>query len=153
MSNDIFIGLMSGTSVDGLDIVAASFPTENTIKIIAFDTVEFDVQLRSSLSELSESHSLHETLKIERAFSDFTASAVNEFCQSRIPPQASVNGIGFHGHTAFHDPLDRITFQIGDGSWLAAKTKLPVVADIRRKDVAIGGQGAPLAPAFHLQFL
>jgi anhydro-N-acetylmuramic acid kinase len=147
-SERFFLGLMSGTSLDGLDIALISIAP---FKLIETGFYPFDDRLRSHIKNIATNPEspLNKVLAVEQAFTGFCAQSVNQFLTlHRFNPEA-IEACGFHGQTIFHAPDQSISFQMGDGGKLAVDTGMPVVADIRRMDVAAGGEGAPLVPAFH----
>ncbi|PCJ80663.1 MAG: anhydro-N-acetylmuramic acid kinase [Bacteroidetes bacterium] len=141
------IGLMSGTSLDGLDVALCEFTSiegEHEWKGEIKDFSCFDFpdslknRLRNSMKLMSE-----DVYKLDRDWAYFAAQCVNS-----INKKADL--LSSHGHTVFHNPKEGYTVQIGSGADLAALTALPVVCDLRRLDVAYGGQGAPLVPLVDL---
>lgn len=151
MSN-LFIGLMSGTSLDGIDAVVADFTSG--VRLSAAVTLPFDTQLRALLEELIEradTVSLDAIGEADARLGLAYANAVREVLDRSGASAADIRAIGCHGQTIRHSPDVRtpFTWQIGDPSRIAASTGIPVVADFRRMDIALGGQGAPLVPAFH----
>lgn len=137
------IGLMSGSSMDGLDIAYCEFKeTENkwSFEIIQTETVPYDVKWRVRLSKLRNQSTLT-YVKTDVFFGHYIGQKVNEFIDKH---NIQVDLIASHGHTVFHYPEIKITAQIGDGASISAVTNLPVVSDFRRMDLAKGGQGAPL---------
>lgn len=136
------LGLMSGTSLDGLDFAGCVFDEENGYSIEHFETLPYDADMRKKLAGAHELSGL-ELVKLEHEFTVFTVRAVGNWLgRHSFKP----NLIGAHGHTVFHQPERGFTLQILDGGKLAAQTGIPVVCDFRRGDVALGGQGAPLVP-------
>jgi anhydro-N-acetylmuramic acid kinase len=139
------IGLMSGTSLDGLDIVYAEFKKENDkwqFDIIHCETKDYDDRWKSRLRDahLSGDESLE---LLNKEYGEFLGNAVKRFIEkNKIKPQL----IASHGHTVFHDPANGITVQTGDGREIAKITETTVVYDFRSEDVRLGGQGAPLVP-------
>ncbi len=141
------IGLMSGSSLDGLDIVFAEF-TEQAgkwsfdIKHTACYTYEEEWAncLKNAVDLPARDYQLLHT-----AYGHYLGQKVNEFIASN-GLQYQVGLIASHGHTTFHLPAQRMTAQLGDGAAIAAETGLPVVSDLRAMDVALGGQGAPIVP-------
>jgi anhydro-N-acetylmuramic acid kinase len=139
------LGLMSGTSLDGIDV--AMVETDGRDRMIAGPSLtisyprEFRERLRSVLGGVGR------IAQIEDELTRLHARAVGEFLQCY--PETAVDIVGFHGHTILHRPAERRTWQIGDGALLARLGGLDVVADFRSVDVAAGGEGAPLAPLFH----
>ena len=139
------LGLMSGTSLDGIDVAAIA--TDGARRVIAGPALTvpypeaFRERLRSILGGTGP------VADAEAELTRFHAAAVAEF-RARYP-DAQFDLIGLHGHTILHRPLERRTWQIGDGALLARLTGCDVVADFRSADVAAGGEGAPLAPLYH----
>ena len=140
------LGLMSGTSLDGLDIAFCSFNKDKIGKwqyrIIAATTINYSEEIKLKLKSLPDLSSL-ELLKAHHWFGDFCGEMVNEFITTNA---LHADFIASHGHTVFHNPAAHYTLQIGSGANIHAKTNLPVVCDFRTVDVALGGQGAPLVP-------
>lgn len=139
------IGLMSGTSVDGLDIVACYYEKNNDIyqyNIINASTINYtDTWKKRLLQAENLSGRALQLLHID--FAHFCADAVNQFIHiNKIEPHF----IASHGHTVFHQPQLGYTLQIGCGATIAALTGITTVSDFRQTDVALGGQGAPLVP-------
>ena len=147
------LGLMSGTSMDGID--AAIVTTDGT-RIGAtgpWATCPYPSELRARLAEVvaaaedAPSDALHH---LERDLTDANAAAVAALLRDNGLSPADIGVIGFHGQTVLHRPERRLTRQLGDGARLAASTGIGVVNDFRSADVAAGGQGAPFAPLYHL---
>lgn len=141
------IGLMSGTSMDGIDAALLRTDGIGTAEPGAFVTIPysdgFRAELRSCLGGQGP------VPDVERALTEAHARAVKALLADAGLRAADVDLIGFHGHTILHAPEQRRTWQIGDGALLARLTGIPVVADFRTADVASGGQGAPLVPLYH----
>jgi anhydro-N-acetylmuramic acid kinase len=142
----LMIGLMSGSSLDGLDAALCSFETDGTGHwsghIMATHSSSFSSALEQSLRNARTSSAL-ELMETDAAFVRFSAEAVQSLNnQTGIQPLA----IASHGHTVFHHPTAGYTTQIGNGGLLSGLTGLPVVSDFRTLDVGLGGQGAPLVP-------
>jgi anhydro-N-acetylmuramic acid kinase len=139
------IGLMSGTSLDGIDV--AVIETDGRSQVIPGAaltisyTTDFRERLRSVLGGVGP------VAEVERELTQFHSEAVEHFLRQH--PRCAIGIVGFHGHTILHRPVERRTWQIGDGAMLARRLGLDVVADFRSADVAAGGEGAPLAPLFH----
>jgi anhydro-N-acetylmuramic acid kinase len=151
------IGLMSGTSMDGIDIALIETDGDKRVErgpAHAFPYSEpFRTQLRAALAEATSLRRRDDrpgSLRLtEQYLTDLHAEAVTHFLEDyRITPE-SIDVIGFHGHTVLHAPARKLTVQIGDGPGLARAVGIDVVYDLRAADVAAGGQGAPLAPAYH----
>lgn len=148
----LYLGLMSGTSIDGIDAVIAEFPAGGLIKLHATRHHEYPPTLRSRLIELSlgqPSVSMHDFCALDAQIGlSFADAALAVIADSGIPA-SSITAIGSHGQTLFHDGPGGLTLQLGDPNRIAAATRITTVADFRRIDLALGGQGAPLVPAFH----
>lgn len=139
------IGLMSGTSLDGLDLVCVDFFQSDKIeyKIIAANTYSYSDEWQQKLKAAFHFNAT----KIEQIHSDygiFLGDQVNRFI--RVYDLSNVDFVASHGHTVFHKPDEGYTLQIGDGQKLANRTNLKVICDFRTQDVELGGQGAPLVP-------
>ena len=136
---------MSGTSLDGLDMVCASFLQEAGAwhyRILAAETVAYPEAWRQRLSALVQADGA-ELAKAHAEFGRYSGRCVAGFImRNHLEPLL----VASHGHTVFHQPEKGFTLQIGDGGALAAECGLPVVSDFRVQDVAMGGQGAPLVP-------
>lgn len=141
------IGLMSGSSLDGLDIVFATFHENGgkwTYEIAAADCYSYTKEWVIRLKDASGLNALDYQL-LHADYGHFLGEQVNKFIAEKdLHYQIAL--IASHGHTVFHLPAKKMTAQIGDGSAIAAETKLPVVSDLRALDVAFGGQGAPIVP-------
>lgn len=139
------IGLMSGTSLDGLDIAACEFILSNgkwSFKILSCHTYPYSPEWKSKLADLPSADALtlsYYNVEYGHLLGRLTRSFLNK---TDFMPDL----IASHGHTIFHQPANGFTLQIGSGSAIAAETGLPVVCDFRSADVALGGQGAPLVP-------
>ena len=156
MSSELFIGLMSGTSMDAVDCVLADF-TESS-SIIDFINVEIPPALKKRLLNLclaEGSNQIKELGEADVAVGKLFASAVLAMLEKHQLDNTQIRAIGSHGQTIRHQPPGQGThafsIQIGDPNTIAAQTGITTVADFRRKDMALGGQGAPLLPAFHQQ--
>lgn len=139
------LGIMSGTSCDGLDLCLANFKKENNVfnyKVIKAVTIGFPSQLKKSLQN-SINLSGIELIKLNKEWSDFASIQIKKHFNSN---DYVINLISSHGHTVFHQPNDGINFQLGSLDVLCASTKIDVVGDFRSIDIAKGGQGAPLVP-------
>ncbi|MDR2126317.1 MAG: anhydro-N-acetylmuramic acid kinase [Prevotellaceae bacterium] len=145
MKNEYYaLGLMSGTSLDGLDMALCNFVKTDrwNYKVIAAATVEYPDNLRKRLGKSIEL-SAYEFVCLDVDLGKFIAEQVNAFLETQnIKPDF----IASHGHTTFHQPQTGLTSQIGSGATIAAHTGITTVCDFRTTDVALGGQGAPLVP-------
>jgi len=139
------LGLMSGTSLDGVDAALLWTDGESAGAAGAAITVPYPDALRRALRSVLGGKG--PVAEVERDITLFHAEAARELLRQAGDPVVEV--VGFHGHTILHRPEQRQTWQIGDGALLAELLGVPVVNDFRSADVAAGGQGAPLMPAFH----
>lgn len=148
----LYIGIMSGTSLDGIDVALVDFSNESP-QLIQSLLRPFPPLLREQLSLLSQpgDDEIERMGLVEAELATAYASAVAELLTASQLTADDIIGIGCHGQTIRHRPQAQhpFTYQIGDMHRLAALTGIRVIADFRRKDVAYGGQGAPLVPAFH----
>jgi len=139
------IGVMSGTSLDGLDLAYCGFSYLNgnwSYTVLDAVTIPYSSEFKTKLSNLVHVSAL-ELVKMDTELALFIADAILGFLKKGYPlPDL----IASHGHTVFHQPAATITTQIGNGALIAAKTGIAVVSDFRTTDVALGGQGAPLVP-------
>jgi anhydro-N-acetylmuramic acid kinase len=148
-----YLGLMSGTSVDGIDAAIIEISTGGTLTVIATHHHAIPAQLRSSIEALmqpgaDEIDRLGET--DGRLGNQFAEAAASVLAQARLSPR-DIRAIGSHGQTVRHRPRagHPFTLQIGNPAIIAERTGITTVADFRRRDMAAGGEGAPLVPAFH----
>lgn len=149
MASDLYIGLMSGTSLDGIDAVLANF--DQTRIVVATRFTPFEASLRADITALLQSGTdeIHRSaLAANRLSSAYADSVLALLAASRLSP-GDIRAIGCHGQTVRHDPVAGYTVQIGSGARLAELTGISVVCDFRSRDIAAGGEGAPLVPAFH----
>ena len=148
------LGLMSGTSMDGLDASVIRSDGNTEYSIILDRYFEYGpnirqnlINLRSKITEVNDLKNHHEEIKlIERELTIFHAEAVNNILNELI---IEVDFLGFHGQTIFHDSKKKLSKQIGDGRLLSQMTKKLVVYDFRQNDIRNGGEGAPLASIYH----
>ena len=141
------LGLMSGTSLDGVDAAIIETDGEDLVKLGPSLTVPYDDALRDRLrAVLGDPAAGH---RVERDLTDAHAEAIRQLLGDHGLAASDIHVIGFHGQTVLHRPEQRRTWQIGDGAWLAKRTGIRVVNDFRTADVAAGGQGAPLVPVYH----
>jgi len=144
--NDAYsIGLMSGTSLDGLDLVYVKLNTQHyqDFEIIHADTIPYSKKWKAILQK-SIDFSKNDLIRLDLEYGQLLANRVTDFIEKYAI--AKIDFIASHGHTVLHQPEKGITLQIGNGQVLANKTKHKVVCDFRSQDVALGGQGAPLVP-------
>lgn len=152
------IGSMSGTSMDGIDIAAIETDGESIVSRLAHTHVPYEPAFRALLRQaIADAGQLTDRAarpgSLAQAETELTrlhATAVNEFLGRHNWSASDFAIAGFHGHTVLHRPERQLTVQIGDGQQLADATGLTVAYDMRAADVAAGGQGAPLAPLYHV---
>lgn len=148
-----YLGLMSGTSQDGIDAVLAEFQEGRFLGVLAHHTGAYPPRLRAELIELSRESTpirLAHYAQLDREVADAFAATALALIEREALPRDAIRAIGSHGQTVFHDAAGvQSSLQLGDPSRIAVRTGLSVVADFRRADVALGGQGAPLLPVFH----
>jgi anhydro-N-acetylmuramic acid kinase len=150
MTTQLAIGLMSGTSGDGVDAALIRSDGEFAIEFIAGLTQPYEATFRQRLLTAAQYDvPIVELLRLEKELAELHAAAVRSLLAKTGVEAAGVSVAGFHGHTLRHLPQEGLTLQIGDASRLAESIGIPVVADFRRRDLAALGQGAPLAPLFH----
>jgi len=144
MQQSVAIGIMSGTSLDGLDLVLVRFTYQNKwdFEILKSTTIDYDNYWVEKLSHAPILNGF-DLIKLSKDFGAYIGTCVNNFL---IDVSVPIHFIASHGHTVFHQPDKGITLQIGDGQEIATKTKITTICDFRSKDVALGGQGAPLVP-------
>lgn len=145
------IGLMSGTSMDGIDVALIETDGMSVRKFGAFGSYPYAESLRSALQDVI-GRSPSPGPDLQQLINDITdahAEAVEDFVERTNLDLSTVGVVGFHGQTVFHDPQNGVTCQLGDGKRLAVRLGTPVVCDFRSADVAAGGEGAPFAPLFH----
>ncbi|WP_299439721.1 anhydro-N-acetylmuramic acid kinase [uncultured Rhodospira sp.] len=144
----IVVGLMSGTSMDGIDAALIETDGETVVGLGPHLTVPYDPDFRDRLRAMLGRTSLadEDGRLLNRDLALRHAEVVRTLLKDiTVAPDL----VGFHGHTVWHDPVGRLTVQAGDAGLLASELAIPVVADLRQADVAAGGEGAPLAPIYH----
>jgi len=150
--NDIYIGVLSGTSMDAIDVAAVDFSKHKPTIIDTFSAAIPSAYKTACLKIINSGQcSLIELGELDHWIGDLFANTVLEFLQHTNIPKDKIAAIGSHGQTIWHAPdANRpFTMQIGDPNIIAVKTGLTTIADFRRADIAAGGKGAPLIPAFH----
>jgi anhydro-N-acetylmuramic acid kinase len=141
------IGLMSGSSLDGLDIAFTEFVESGgkwSYEVFYSECISYDNQWKDRLKNAT-SLSAVEYLRLHSSYGHYTGQLVNEFIEkNKLHHQVQL--VASHGHTVFHEPSSNMTAQLGDGAAIAAVTGINVVSDLRAMDIALGGQGAPIVP-------
>ena len=149
----LYIGVMSGTSLDGIDVVLADF--SKGCRVLGYQSLPLPEPLKQTLLELNKAgfNELHQAALAANALVKVYAQAIHMLLDNQGLIPSMIRGIGAHGQTVRHQPglYDGVgyTLQLNNPSLLAELCGIPVVADFRSRDVAAGGQGAPLVPAFH----
>ena len=139
--NSVYLGVMSGTSLDGADVVAFDISSKTVIKA---HSIEFSPELRAATLQLQspQPNELHQAQLVANQLADLYSRAINELAINAV-------AVGVHGQTIRHRPECGYTIQLNQPARIAEQTGMTVVADFRARDIAAGGQGAPLVPAFH----
>ena len=163
----LYIGMMSGTSLDGMDAVLCQFDGEENIqqplRLLASISQDFPPRLREVLLALCQPNGVQELVPTvgepnseldwfgwaSKEYAEFASDVVNNLLQQSNTDVESVLAIGCHGQTVRHRPQMGFSLQLLDANIIAERTGISVVSDFRRRDMAVGGQGAPLVPAFH----
>ena len=151
MKPQYYLGMMSGTSLDGVDIALVDFSQDP--QLILSDFFPMPEDLREKLTTLIQvgETTLQNLGELDHKLALLYSDCVNAFLQKNTFLPNQIQAIGCHGQTVWHSPNSQFPFtmQLGDMNLLAVKTGISVIGDFRRKDMAWGGQGAPLVPAFH----
>lgn len=163
----LYIGMMSGTSLDGMDAVLCQFGNEEDrqqpLQLLATYSQDFPPRLREVLLALCQPNGVQELIPTmgepsseldwfgwaSKEYAEFASEVVNNLLQQSNTDSESVLAIGCHGQTVRHRPQMGFSLQLLDANIIAERTGISVVSDFRRRDMAVGGQGAPLVPAFH----
>lgn len=142
MNQAVILGIMSGTSLDGVDLAICRLGRNpDQYEIIRAETITYRAEWTAKLKQAERCSGI-ELMQLHREYGKFLGTLAKEFVG-----ESKVDAIASHGHTIFHNPSKGLTFQIGCGAELAAASGITTVADFRITDVAHGGQGAPLVPA------
>jgi len=151
MAKERYIGIMSGTSLDGVDVVLCEIDS-TSCKLISSLEYPMPLELKSDiLTMIDGKTTLEKVGQIDHRLGLLFTQAVEALLIRENIDASSITAIGSHGQTLWHAPYGEYPFsmQLGDANIITSKTGIAVVTDFRRKDVALGGQGAPFAPAFH----
>ncbi|MGB7543404.1 MAG: anhydro-N-acetylmuramic acid kinase [Burkholderiales bacterium] len=148
-SSELYIGLMSGTSLDGVDAALVDLTRSPVLLETGF--LPYPDELKSALLALHSTgdDELNRAALLGAELAELYAEAVNRLIEKSNVPAASIRAVGCHGQTVRHRPAAGYTLQLGNPALLAERTGIAVVVDFRSRDIAAGGQGAPLVPAFH----
>jgi len=144
VNEQTILGVMSGTSLDGLDFALCKFKKEGanySYEVIKTGFASYSSEVKK---QLQNAHNLssYDFIKFHKWYGKFIGENINNFLKENQKPDF----IASHGHTIFHKPNENITFQIGDGAFISAETNISTVSDFRNLDTALKGQGAPLVP-------
>ncbi len=150
--NELYIGMMSGTSMDGVDTALVEIK-DDQVRLIAHDDYPMPGEIKQALLSVctGQSTNLKAIGELDHQLGHLFADAIMQLLDKSGYSAEQIRAIGNHGQTVFHQPTSKYPFttQLGDANIIAVKTGIDTVADFRRKDMALGGQGAPLVPAFH----
>ncbi|WP_185232489.1 anhydro-N-acetylmuramic acid kinase [Teredinibacter franksiae] len=156
-ANRLFIGLMSGTSLDSIDAALVRF-NDDSLELLATLAIPYDERTRKKILDLTRpgNNEIDRMGALDKELGQRFANAVNQLLKNADCNANEITAIGSHGQTIRHRPSsagrpDQFTLQIGDPNTIAQLTGITTVADFRRRDMAAGGQGAPLAPTFHTE--
>lgn len=149
--SELYIGVMSGTSLDGIDIALCEI---NSVKCVCIHSAEFPFEPKLKedvLRAINSPVTLSFIGELDTRLGELFAQAILSFIQDNQIDAQKIRAIGLHGQTLWHQPNGDFPFsmQLGNPNVVSVQTALAVVADFRGKDIALGGQGAPFAPAFH----
>jgi anhydro-N-acetylmuramic acid kinase len=150
---ELYIGLMSGTSLDGIDAALVEFK-DHHVQLIAFEYQPFPDHIKNQLEQISDANAmifLKDYGAMDTRMGVLFAQIIDTLLTKANIPATAIRAIGSHGQTIYHEPNTNFPFslQIGDPNIIAETTGITTIADFRRRDIAAGGQGAPLVPAFH----
>ena len=151
MKKERYIGIMSGTSLDGVDVVLCAIDKSSCDLLASYEHPFPETLKEEILHVITSTVTLKQIGELDHKLGELFAEAVNLLIDKEDIDRKSITAIGSHGQTLWHQPEGAHTFslQLGDPNIIAARTGVKVVADFRRKDMALGGSGAPFAPAFH----
>ena len=150
------LGIMSGTSIDGLDFSLIKSDGISKVKIIKNKYYKFNKKIREEINDLIKFFDLAKKFtknekfhRIELKFTKYVIKKIIEFLLELNSKEKEVDLIGFHGNTIIHNPKKNISIQLGNPKDIAKKINLPVVANFRKRDIENHGEGAPLVPIYH----
>jgi len=164
IAEELFIGLMSGTSMDGIDAALVAFVAsdkspaganaEPRLRVVETLFTEFDKTTRQAINEAAQNNQslwCNQDSPLHKSLAPLYASACDNLLKKADVPASKISAIANHGQTVRHEPNARTPFslQLGDGQILADLTGIKTITQFRQADLAAGGQGAPLMPAFH----
>ena len=147
----LFVGAISGTSIDGLDLALVEIEDDQS-QLVSAETVKFPVQFKNRLQELASAQGdVVDIGRTDSALGSFIGKAINQFLKNSSVSPRDIRAIGSHGQTIHHFPrtAEAFSMQIGDGARVAEITGIDTIVDFRSRDIAASGEGAPLVPLFH----
>jgi len=152
-NSSLLFGVMSGTSLDGIDIVLIN-QQNKAIKIIEFIQIPYNVNTKKEFLALhTGQHSdLEHSIRLSLFHAKITASGIKKILKKYKLEAKDIKCIGYHGQTIRHYPQSGYSIQLGNANLLSELTNITVVSDFRNRDIVAGGQGAPLVPAFHNEY-
>lgn len=153
-AEELFIGLMSGTSIDGIDAALVAFDSARRLRLVETQFTEFDNNIRAAISDAAQNNlklTRNEDSALHKSLAPLYAAACQTLLAKAKIPSGMVSGIANHGQTVKHEPgaSPPYSLQLGDGQIIANLTGIKTYTQFRQADLAVGGQGAPLMPAFH----
>ena len=136
--------------MDAIDVAVADID-QDSLQVIAYEQIDFPEAVQHKVRALNANSSIDTVTELDVSLARLFADAIQQVLDKHQLKSSDILAAGHHGQTILHlpDPPYPRTLQIGDGNTIAALTGIPIVTDFRRMDMAVGGQGAPLAPAFH----
>jgi anhydro-N-acetylmuramic acid kinase len=149
--SELYIGVMSGTSLDGIDVALCEIDA-HSCKLIASQSTPLPPELKAMiLHAINSKITLEELTKLDHLLGLAFAKSIDALLKSTRCEKSDIKAIGLHGQTLWHAPKSATpsSLQLGDANVVAVQSGIDVVSDFRRKDIALGGEGAPFAPAFH----
>mgnify|MGYP001241193506 FL=1 len=157
MTNNRYIGVMSGTSIDAIDIVLMEIFYDHSFAFLGGESFKFEKKLRKDILEISRNGfgiSNADLKVIDQKLAHTYGESINDFISKLEINKNDIVAVGLHGQTILHQPnaINPMSLQIGDGQIVSDITGLTVIDDFRSADIKAGGQGAPLAPIFHSHF-
>jgi len=153
-AEELYIGLMSGTSIDGIDAALVAFSSTNSLRVVETLFTKFEKATRDEINRAAQNNLelfCNEDSPLHQSLAPLYASACNTLLDKAKLPASKISGIANHGQTVKHEPhaMPPYSLQLGDGQVLANLTGIKTITQFRQADLAVGGQGAPLMPAFH----
>ena len=152
-NSSLLLGVMSGTSLDGIDIILID-QNNQSIKIIEFIHMPYNENIKRDFLSLhsGQNSDLEHSIQMSISHAKITANGIKKILRKHKLKAENVKCIGYHGQTIRHYPKSGYSVQLGNANLLAELTNITVVSDFRNRDIVAGGQGAPLVPAFHNEF-